>query len=362
MAGGEGTLRERGGRSGTGPGEVNRRVNSRDGKIIGVDALRPGGGNRRATAAEPARATWSVAFLLTLLLHVAVVILVTAVRPFAPAPVEARDPDPIQMVFVPEPSALEEPSFFTELPEDRADEAPESADFLSNVTSRARDAAPGGEAGSLPRQEGASDAPHVALEDPRTPAEDPGESDPSPPTEEEAVAAESGPPEIVPDSETAARPSDSPLAPEFPSDLLRKQPPDREPDPFRPGARAPRQEAMFNPLGNADLGGDISLNTTAWEFAPWLQRFRRDFIRDWSAPYAYYMGIISGWHVIELTIAPDGTLVSHEVLEKIGHPSLIDASLHSLTTLAPYAPLPDDFPEEHLVLTVKLVYPQVRRR
>jgi hypothetical protein len=35
------------------------------------------------------------------------------------------------------------PQTFTELPPDRADKAPEHADFLSNVTSRARDRAPG---------------------------------------------------------------------------------------------------------------------------------------------------------------------------------------------------------------------------
>ena len=83
-----------------------------------------------------------------------------------------RPPGAIEFVFRPaepplreksaEPS--EQPTFFSELQEDRADIAPERADFLSNVDSRARDRIEGGMDTDLPRLQGESEAPHVAMQ------------------------------------------------------------------------------------------------------------------------------------------------------------------------------------------------------
>src|SRR5262249_46248126 len=80
----------------------------------------------------------------------------------------------------------EKPQVFTELPPDRADAAPKHADFLSNVTSRARDRVPGGD-DALPRMNGEVDAPMVKLQAeggasrPATPPTDPQHLETAPP-------------------------------------------------------------------------------------------------------------------------------------------------------------------------------------
>ncbi len=50
-----------------------------------------------------------------------------------------------------------------------------------------------------------------------------------------------------------------------------------------------------------------------------------------------------------------------EVLETEGHQSLHDASQAALRSFAPYTPLPRDFPEENLVITLVLHYPAWRQ-
>ena len=121
------------------------------------------------------------------------------------------------------------------------------------------------------------------------------------------------------------------------------------------------QEEMHNPGGNAALFGDVSLNTLEWAYAPWLQRFRRDFVRNWVAPYAYYLGLINGWTLVELEIAQDGHLLRLDVLGEQGHESLGRQSVASFKATAPFRPLPKDFPEATLILRIKLIYPPLRR-
>ncbi|MBD3336212.1 MAG: hypothetical protein GF355_11915 [Candidatus Eisenbacteria bacterium] len=118
---------------------------------------------------------------------------------------------------------------------------------------------------------------------------------------------------------------------------------------------------MRNPDGNAALPGGISLNTVAWDWAPWLQSFRRKLDERWKAPLGYLLGWISGWSLVELEIAPGGELLRLEVLESAGHQALTDTNVNVLRVMAPYDPLPDDFPEEHLILQIKMVYPERER-
>lgn len=294
------------------------------------------------------RGAWSAAVVLTILLHAAVVAGVWVIRPFTPNPVQAQPPEPIQLVFVDAADAPDEPSFFTELPEDRADTPPEKADFLSNIDSRARDAAAG--EGALPRLEGASDAPHVALI--------PGEPSPR------APAPPPRPREAPDPSVDAPGPESVTLEPRERGD---RPPDDERPDPkvllVRPDGNSDiPQEAMNNPYGGTPLDGGITLNTVAWDYAPWIQKFRRDFLRDWRAPYAYHMGLIHGWHVLELEIAPDGELLRLDLKEQDGSDALVQTSDLTFRALAPYHPLPDSFPEKSLILLIKLVYPKVPQR
>jgi len=284
--------------------------------------------------------TWLLAALITLLLHAAVIAVVHLASPFEPAAAASPPkPEPIQVVF----AKPDQPRNFTELPEDRADEAPERPDALSNVTSRARDEVPGG-ADDLARLEGLSDAPAVRLDEGVPEAVQPPED--QVPLEERQELSETGP--VVP-----------------PERSLRERVLSREADPrLRPyGVTDVPQTAMRSPGTNATLSGEISLNTTAWEFAPWMKRFRRAVWERWNPPIAYQMGMIDGWVATRVRISPSGELLAVDVLaEDIDHSSLREAVIYALEAPAPYRALPADFPEEELVLTIKFVYPGLRRR
>jgi hypothetical protein len=283
--------------------------------------------------------TWVIASLATLLLHAAAILLLQITSPFEPAAAAPPPvPEPIQVVF----SKPEAPRTFTELPEDRADEPPERPEALSNVTSRARDEVPGG-ADNLARLEGIGEVPAIRLDE--------GVPDATPPARPEEPQEPQDRPEDRAELASAER-------------SLRDRVIGRDADPrLRPfGATDVPQAAMRSAETNATLTGDISLSTTAWDFAPWMQKFRRAVWERWNPPIAYQMGMIDGWVATRLTISRRGEILSLEILgEDIGHVSLREAVVYALEAPAPYRPLPADFPDENLVLTIKFVYPALRR-
>ncbi len=306
---------------------------------------------------DPNRRTWVIAWSLTLALHAIAMIGMQVGREWVPSPPRETRPEPIQLTFVEPPPANtepKEPTYFTELPADREDQAPEHADFLSNVTSRARDQVPGGNE-SLPRMSGVADAPAVGLESGRVepkPASTPTEQEARQPPGADGKDSPTGPPSAASEATTPV-PRDVRVSGEsFPNEST------------EPGNSDTRQPEMDHPEGNAELTGDVSLSTTAWEWAPWLQRFGRRLMRAWIAPPAYYLGLIKegGWTVVEMEIARSGEVLRMDVIEEQGHESLIRAATSALRSSTPTEALPADFPEETLILRVRLVYPKFRPR
>ena len=114
---------------------------------------------------------------------------------------------------------------------------------------------------------------------------------------------------------------------------------------------------------SADQLGDISLSTYAWEWAPYINAFKRKLYTVWFTPAAYHrLGLIFGQTVIRFTITRDGKISDYEVLEHQGHESLERSSVNAITAVFPFKPLPDKFPEESLTITARLIYPNLRRR
>ena len=291
---------------------------------------------------------WGIAAVATLLLHLGTVLGVRALDPVRPADRPPPEPDVVELIFAEPPR--QEPRFFSELPEDRADRAPERADALSNVDSRARDEVPGGE-DALPRLDGASEAPQIRMDRGEPEAASP-ESPPSPFTPEDPV-----PEDREPEEESAEAASVEPSRP-------RPSIPEEQTDPRLrpPGTSDIFQDSMSNPESNAELSGIVSINTTAWEYAPWLKAFRRAVGDRWKPPIAYHMGLISGWVLVEVAISPSGELTVLRTLDRdVDHPSLEEVVEYALRAAAPYRPLPDHFPEDQLVLQIKFVYPGARR-
>lgn len=280
------------------------------------------------------------------------------------SPVQAPGPEVIQVVLGPEPSQSEEPRSFTELPRDRADSRPDEADLLSNVTSRARDRVADGQT-DFPRTQGESDASLVKL------GADESPSRPSPPA---PATRRSEPAEALTQSVQPGgkQPHDSPADARAESTSADRRPPEPQPpspdDAIRvtPGTLGSSDFAQpdMDSAGGASLTGDVSLNTEAWEYAPWMERFGRQLMHRWVAPLAYSMGILKdgGWCMFEVEISRSGQILRLELVAQQEHPALTQAARDAVSSLSPLEPLPANFPEPTLVLRLRMIYPRIRAR
>lgn len=316
----------------------------------------------------PERGSWAIAWILTLAAHAAAIIGLWNAVPLK-ASSTPHPPAPIQLVFAPsatQPAGTGALRHFTELPPNRADVAPKQTEFLSNVTSRARDRVPGGEA-ALPRMTGEGDDPAVELK--------PSDGRPAPPVASTGALL-TKPAAVRPadtrrgDHATPRSPSAADAAPAPPARSADANPANKggqevyEEIPGDAGSSEFPQPEMANPSGSAGLTGDVSLNTTAWNYAPWLQRFGRKLMHRWIPPMAYSLGILKegGWAEIEVEISKSGELLRMQVLQERGHPSLSQAAQSALRTMPPIEPLPANFPEPTLILRIRMIYPKFRPR
>lgn len=114
---------------------------------------------------------------------------------------------------------------------------------------------------------------------------------------------------------------------------------------------------------SADEVGSISLSTYAWEWAPYINLFKRKLYRVWYVPAAYsQLGLIHGHTLVRCTIDRQGNLVEQKVLGHQGHSSLQESSTNAIEAVFPLKALPAHFPDETLVLTVQMIYPDLRKR
>jgi len=103
--------------------------------------------------------------------------------------------------------------------------------------------------------------------------------------------------------------------------------------------------------------GSFSLNTYAWDYAPYLLWLRERVQRNIYPPPAFtQMGIISGRTVLRFRITRDGALQNLALLGYAGHKSLMETSLRAIQASAPFRNLPRDFPEEYLEVTAQFEY------
>ena len=128
----------------------------------------------------------------------------------------------------------------------------------------------------------------------------------------------------------------------------------REPS-TRPGYGA-RRSSDFDAAG-ALAFGEYAFSTRAWDYEPYWVHMRAKLYGAWIAPAAYQYGIIpGGWTLVRVTVHKDGSISDAQVLQTDGHESLHRASLAAMEGAAPFRPLPADFPDETLVVTVRFVY------
>ena len=107
---------------------------------------------------------------------------------------------------------------------------------------------------------------------------------------------------------------------------------------------------------SATIGG-ISLNTTEWDFAPYLLDLKRRIKQKWIPPIAFTtLGAVHGYTWVRFRIYPDGNMEALEVVETEGHDSLHRSSVNAIKGAAPFRPLPGGFPEKYLEITFGFYY------
>ena len=127
---------------------------------------------------------------------------------------------------------------------------------------------------------------------------------------------------------------------------------------------APHDMAMqaeqpdFGDDGSASMTiGNITLNTTAWDFAPYLLDLKRRIRQNWIPPMAFaQLGAIHGYTWVNFRIYPNGKMQALSVVETEGHDSLERSSVNAIKGAAPFRPLPENFPEDYLEITFGFYY------
>lgn len=121
-------------------------------------------------------------------------------------------------------------------------------------------------------------------------------------------------------------------------------------EPGAPGARLPAPE-VDQRLTRAEAGSAFSLNTTAWEWAPYMQRLKVRIEEHISPPAAFYYGTAAWISRVRFRIGPDGRLMDFRLLDHRGVENLQYVALDAITGAADYEPLPPGFPEPYLEIT-----------
>ncbi len=117
-----------------------------------------------------------------------------------------------------------------------------------------------------------------------------------------------------------------------------------------------REDFANEGSASATIGG-ISLNTTEWDFAPYLLDLKRRIKQKWIPPMAFTtLGAIHGYTWVKFRIYPDGHMEGLDVVETEGHDSLQRSSVNAVKGAAPFRPLPKDFPEDYLEITFGFYY------
>ena len=112
---------------------------------------------------------------------------------------------------------------------------------------------------------------------------------------------------------------------------------------------------------STDQMGDITLSTYAWEWAPYINALKQKLYIVWFTPPAYNrLGLIYGQTVIQFSISKEGKLLYYKVLNHQGHESLERSSVNAITAVFPFKKLPDNFPEDNLTITARLIYPKLK--
>jgi TonB family protein len=125
-----------------------------------------------------------------------------------------------------------------------------------------------------------------------------------------------------------------------------------------PSQERPEIKAESTPLvaqpSVGDFGPSFQFESKGVDFRSWLRRFRAQVYSNWMIPYAAMT--LHGHTVQRFTVHKDGTITGVEILQ----PSAVDvftkAAFNALSASNPTVPLPQEYPDEKMVMTVVFYY------
>ena len=110
-------------------------------------------------------------------------------------------------------------------------------------------------------------------------------------------------------------------------------------------------------LAAAEALGGVALNTYEWDFAYYILDMKKKLREHTYPPVAFTrFGMSSGETELTFRVWPDGRASDIEVLGYEGHKTLMETSVDAVKDASPFAPLPDDFPEDYLELRWTFIY------
>lgn len=121
-------------------------------------------------------------------------------------------------------------------------------------------------------------------------------------------------------------------------------------------------EAPFENLESTAREYDgFSFNTYDWNFAPYLITMKKRIRQNLQLPYAFTnLGAISGNVEVRFEVLPSGVVKALDVLKSNAHYSLEQSSVNAVRNSSAFDPLPDDFPEDRLIVTARFSFSVLR--
>ncbi|MEA1996486.1 MAG: hypothetical protein U9N45_02565 [Gemmatimonadota bacterium] len=133
------------------------------------------------------------------------------------------------------------------------------------------------------------------------------------------------------------------------------------PQPESQPPAAPSMPRYRSPDSRAPMGADFQLSTYAWNWAPYLKELKKRIESNIYPPPAFYMGMVRGRTFLRFKIQQDGSMTGFELIGYAGHESLMNTSVNSIEASVPFLPLPSDFPDDFLGITVGFYYNEFLR-
>jgi TonB family protein len=111
---------------------------------------------------------------------------------------------------------------------------------------------------------------------------------------------------------------------------------------------------LQNLQGNGDFGPSFQFDSKGVDFGSWLRRFRAQVYRNWLIPYAAMA--LHGHTVLRFTIHRDGSVTDLIVLQPSSIDAFTKAAFNAIKSSNPTVPLPQEYPDESMVMTVIFYY------